>query len=76
MSDTAEKQPILAHIHELRRRLTWAVGALLVGTIVSFIFAEDLLTFLIAPYGARVQAISPTDTIETYLRSLSSPAPS
>ncbi|NLF65060.1 MAG: twin-arginine translocase subunit TatC [Chloroflexi bacterium] len=68
MSDTAEKQPILAHIHELRRRLTWAVGALLVGTIVSFIFAEDLLTFLIAPYGARVQAISPTDTIETYFK--------
>jgi sec-independent protein translocase protein TatC len=68
MSEITEKQPILAHIKELRRRLTWAVGALLVGTIVSFIFAEDLLAFLIEPYGARVQAISPTDTIETYFK--------
>lgn len=68
MSSEAEKQPILEHINELRRRLTWAVAALVVGTIISFIFAEELLAFLIAPYGERVQAISPTDTIETYFK--------
>lgn len=68
MTSEADKQPILEHLHELRRRLTWAVAALLLGTIVSFVFAEELLAFLIEPYGARVQAISPTDTIETYFK--------
>jgi Sec-independent protein secretion pathway component TatC len=68
MTSEANKQPILEHISELRRRLTWALAALVVGTAVSFIFAERLLAFLIAPYGARVQAISPTDTISTYFK--------
>jgi sec-independent protein translocase protein TatC len=68
MTTEFEKQPILEHINELRRRLTWAVAALIVGTVVSFIFAEQVLAFLIEPYGARVQAISPTDTIETYFK--------
>jgi sec-independent protein translocase protein TatC len=68
MTSEANKQPILEHISELRRRLTWALVALLVGTVISFIFAERLLAFLITPYGARVQAISPTDTISTYFK--------
>jgi sec-independent protein translocase protein TatC len=68
MTTEFQKQPILEHLNELRRRLTVAAVALIGGTIVSFIFAEQLLAFLIAPYGARVQAISPTDTISTYFK--------
>ncbi len=59
---------LLEHIYELRKRLTWVVVALVAGTIVSFVFTEQLLLFLIAPYGDAVQAISPTEPIETYFK--------
>ncbi|MFW6098132.1 MAG: twin-arginine translocase subunit TatC [Chloroflexota bacterium] len=63
-----EGQTILEHLNELRKRLTWAVIGLTVGTVVSFLFTEPLLQFLIAPYGDMVQAISPTEPIETYFK--------
>lgn len=63
-----EEQTILQHLDELRRRLTWAVAALIIGTIVSFAFTQPLLEFLIAPYGELVQALSPTEPIETYFK--------
>lgn len=63
-----EGQTILEHLNELRKRLTWAVAGLLVGTVISFIFTEPLLSFLISPYGDNVQAISPTEPIETYFK--------
>lgn len=61
-------QTILEHLNELRKRLTWAVVGLAVGTVISFVFTEPLLLFLIAPYGDVVQAISPTEPIETYFK--------
>jgi sec-independent protein translocase protein TatC len=63
-----EGQTILEHLDELRKRLTWAVVALVIGTVISFAFTEPLLQFLIAPYGDMVQAISPTEPIETYFK--------
>lgn len=63
-----EGQTILEHLNELRKRLTWAVIGLAVGTVISFLFTEPLLQFLIAPYGDMVQAISPTEPIETYFK--------
>jgi len=61
-------QTILEHLNELRKRLTWAVLALVVGTVISFLFTEPLLQYLIAPYGDMMQAISPTEPIETYFK--------
>lgn len=63
-----EGQTILEHLNELRIRLTWALAALLVGTVISFVFTEPLLQYLISPYGDMVQAISPTEPIETYFK--------
>jgi sec-independent protein translocase protein TatC len=63
-----EGQTILEHLNELRKRLTWAVVGLAIGTVISFLFTEPLLQFLIAPYGDAVQAISPTEPIETYFK--------
>lgn len=63
-----EGQTILEHLNELRKRLTWAVIGLVVGTVISFLFTEPLLRYLIAPYGDVVQAISPTEPIETYFK--------
>ena len=65
---------LLEHLNDLRKRGTWAVGILLAATIISFIFAEPLLNFLLVPYaksaaeGAQLQTIRPTEGIETFFK--------
>lgn len=59
---------LLGHLNELRVRLTWAVGGLLVTTVISFIFAERLLDFLMGPYGGQLQMLRPTEGIETFFK--------
>ncbi len=66
---------ILEHLNELRIRVTWAAGALIIGTIIGFIFAEPLLQFLLEPYsefspeGAqKLQTLRPTEGIETFFK--------
>lgn len=65
---------IFGHLNELRKHLTRAGIALLIGTLISLIFAERLLSFLIQPYaasqaqGALLQTLRPTEGIETYFR--------
>ena len=59
---------LLGHLNELRKRLVWVGAALLVGTILSIIFAEKMLQFLTRPYGDQLQTIRPTEGIETYFK--------
>lgn len=59
---------ILEHLNALRIRVTWAIVALVIGTIVAFPFTQPVLEFLIAPYEERVQALSPTEPIEIYFK--------
>lgn len=61
-------QTILEHINELRIYLTRALIGLAVATIVSFAFAQQVLEFLIEPYGDLLDVISPTEGIETYFK--------
>ena len=64
-----QAQSLLEHLNELRIRLTWAAGALVVGTVISFIFAQDLLLFLLKPYGGnQLQTLRPTEGIETFFK--------
>lgn len=55
--------PLIEHLAELRTRLIRAVGAFLVGMIICFAFAQEILAFLLGP-------------IEHTLRSLGDPNPS
>lgn len=64
---------LLDHLNELRIRATWAVGGILIFTIISFIFAERMILFLMEPYirvfgDAGLQTLSPTEGIETYFK--------
>ncbi|MGB3713747.1 MAG: twin-arginine translocase subunit TatC [Candidatus Promineifilaceae bacterium] len=71
MSDDAspiDGQTVLEHLNEFRVRLTWAVGGLVVATVISFAFTQKLLEFLIEPYGEQLQTLSPTEGIETYFK--------
>ena len=66
--------PITEHLAELRRRLAWIVGALAIGTAVSFDQAERIFGFLVQPVvdalpeGTKLQAIKPTEIFFTYLK--------
>lgn len=59
---------ILEHLNDLRIRLTWAAAGLLLMTIISFFFSEQLLVFLLGPYGGELQTLRPTEGIETYFK--------
>lgn len=63
-----EDMGLLEHLGELRHRLTWIAGILLATTILSFLFADRLLIFLIAPYGDQLQTIRVTESVETYFK--------
>lgn len=63
-----DAQTILEHLNEFRVRLTWAVGGLVVATVISFAFTEQLLVIIKAPYGQQLQTLSPTEGIETYFK--------
>jgi sec-independent protein translocase protein TatC len=60
--------PILGHLNDLRIRLTWAAGSILAGTIISLIFAEKLLLFMLSPYEGELQVLRPTEGIETFFK--------
>lgn len=67
--------PITEHLSELRKRLGWIVGALALGTAVSFNQSEAIFGFLVEPVidalpeGTKLQAIKPTEIFFTYLKS-------
>ena len=66
--------PITEHLAELRTRLAWIIGALAVGTALSFNQAERIFGFLVEPViaalpeGTKLQAIKPTEIFFTYLK--------
>ncbi len=50
MSDqTTDPKPLTAHLIELRTRLLWVIGAMVVGTAVCFLFVEPIYSFLVEP---------------------------
>ena len=67
--------PITEHLAELRRRIAWVLGAIALGAILSFNYAEQIFGFLLAPatealaaQGSRLQAIAPTEIFFTYIK--------
>jgi sec-independent protein translocase protein TatC len=48
--DDGGRMPLVEHLRELRRRLTRAVLAILVGTVVAFVFYEELFRLVAAPF--------------------------
>lgn len=62
---------LMEHLIELRVRLVWIAGALIVGTLISMIFVSPVMRFITAPlesYGVVPQAIGPTDTVGIFFK--------
>lgn len=63
----------MAHLHELRSRVVKAVAAVAVGTVIAFIFNEQILNVLTKPYQLAVPEGSlaffkPTEAFATVMR--------
>jgi sec-independent protein translocase protein TatC len=43
------RQPLLAHLLELRTRLIWSLVAILIGFCISYFFAPQIYEFLVRP---------------------------
>ncbi len=54
-----EARPIGSHLVELRTRLLWTFGAMFIGTAVSFLFVDQIYSFLVQPLAG---AMGPEDT--------------
>lgn len=68
-TESMEAFSILEHLNELRIRLTWAAGGIVVATIFSLIFTVDLLQFILQPYeNSELVVLGPTEGIETFFR--------
>jgi sec-independent protein translocase protein TatC len=69
MGETPEdRQPFMAHIGELRKRLIRVFLVFVALTCVSLYFTPELLKALIAPYGSPLKVIGPTESVAIYLR--------
>jgi sec-independent protein translocase protein TatC len=61
--------PLMEHLKELRDRLIRAFIALFVATGISFVFAKQVLEFLIVPMGDTLpQALKPTEVLSNYMK--------
>jgi sec-independent protein translocase protein TatC len=70
-----EKQlPFMAHLFELRRRLTIAASSWLVAFVVCYYFSEPLFLFIsqplraVLPAGSKVVFLSPVEPLFTYMK--------
>jgi len=59
---------LLDHLNELRIRLMRAMGALVVGVLLAAFFTDELLEYLIRPYGEELQVLGPTESVVIYFR--------
>ena len=69
------RQPLLAHLLELRRRLIWSLLAVLVGFVACYCFAQDIYAFLVRPLAAagdgenrRLIYTGLTEAFTTYIK--------
>jgi sec-independent protein translocase protein TatC len=70
------QMPLLDHLIELRNRLMWACGAIFVGFIICYLFADHIYAFLVQPLadiyqgqtGRRMIYTGLTEAFFTYLK--------
>ncbi|MDY6911965.1 MAG: twin-arginine translocase subunit TatC [Chloroflexota bacterium] len=67
--DKDEKLTVLGHLEDLRNRVMWAALAVAIGTVASFVFAEEIIDILKSVASdVELQAIVPTEMISTYFK--------
>lgn len=68
--ESGAKMGFLEHLDELRRRLTWAALAVLVGFVVAWIFSDRLLSFLLDPITQSMGQLSVIRPAEAFMNKM------
>jgi sec-independent protein translocase protein TatC len=55
----ASRAPLLDHLSELRDRLVWALGALVVAFFVCFFVSKPIFEFLVEPFLTAIRTVHP-----------------
>lgn len=70
-----EKKPIIAHLHEFKRRLIYSLIALTVGFVIAYNYSEEIYRFLVKPLAEsgtdgerKMIYTSLTEAFTTYLK--------
>lgn len=63
-------RPLLAHLNELRQRVFKAFLAVVLTTVVSFVFVEPIIEYLATPIGGReaLVAIEVTENVSIFMK--------
>ena len=61
------KLPMTGHLIELRKRLLWVFVAMAIGTAISFVFVEQIYSFLVEPLAQAMEGESTNRLIYTGL---------
>jgi sec-independent protein translocase protein TatC len=65
------RMTLMDHLRELRTRLIWIVGSLLIGTLIAMLFSEAIVRFIIGPLsvsGTVPLVIDPTAPIGIFFQ--------
>ncbi len=66
---TAGKMPIMRHLVEMRDRVLKSVIAIVIGTVLGFIFAPQIMEFLKAPApGLELQTVTMLEPLSIYFK--------
>ena len=69
MSDRDKELSLVQHLGELRSRLMVASIAVVITTVIAFVFSVDIIRILMLPAGvSRLIALSPTENFTTFMR--------
>lgn len=62
------RMTLLEHLDELRKSLTRAMIALVIGIVIALPLTQPILEFLRQPYGERFQILDPTGSVISFFR--------
>ncbi len=71
LGSTEEQDPrmsLMDHLRELRVRIMWILGALVVGTLVGMLISETVALKIVRDWDVPLQAITPFENIATFFR--------
>ena len=67
LMEEASSMSVVDHLDELRMRLVVSIVAIVIGTLVSYYYVEDILQILVAPAG-KLYYTKPTEAFFTYMK--------
>ena len=67
LMDEAGSMSLIDHLGELRGRIIVALVAMIIGTVVSYYYVDDIIQILIAPAG-KLYYTKPTEAFFTYMK--------